>query len=536
MNNGDLPHQIPLRRQVMVAGGIIILAGLMSYSNSFAGPFVRDDVPSIVQNSTIRHLEKIGSVLNPAQNSLVGGRPLVNLSYALNYAISGTSVWSYHVLNLLIHLLAGLILFGVVRRTLLLPPLQRRFGQAALPLAIVVTILWIVHPLQTDAVTYISERAESLMGLFYLLTLYGFIRGASSSTPCRWFAFSATACCLGVLAKEVIVTAPLIVLLYDRTFISGSFSEAWRKHRWLYWALLGSWLLTIRLLAGINDRGVGYGLGISWWTYALTECRVVAQYLCLAFWPHSLVIDHGTSWAKNAREIVPYACVLVLLMVGTTIALYRRTAVGFLGAWVFLILTPTSSVVPIAFEPMGEHRMYLPLAALVVLFVIGVYSWIGQKSVILFSILAVTMGLATRQRNDDYRTEIALWTDQMHKRPENAYAHVMVGVSLLHLGRTAEATEQFQEAERLDQTMDMQFKGIGVGLLRNGQPTEAIKYFKAAVQMKPDSIVGHYYLGIINAQLGMLANATAEFNKALSIDPNFEPARAQLSRLNNHNQ
>jgi len=84
--------------------------------------------------------------------------------------------------------------------------------------------------------------------------------------------------------------------------------------------------------------------------------------------------------------------------------------------------------------------------------------------------------------------------------------------------------------------MDMQFKGIGVGLLRNGQPTEAIKYFKAAVQMKPDSIVGHYYLGIINAQLGMLANATAEFNKALSIDPNFEPARAQLSRLNNHNQ
>jgi protein O-mannosyl-transferase len=156
---------------------LVVAAGLLAYHNSFTGPFILDDVLSIPDNPTIRHLWPISQVLSPPALAGVGGRPVVNLSLAINYAFDGTEVWGYHALNLAIHILAGLTLFGIVRRTLLQPMLRGRFGAVADGLAMATAVIWVVHPLQTEAVTYLSQRAESLMGLFYLLTLYCFIRG-----------------------------------------------------------------------------------------------------------------------------------------------------------------------------------------------------------------------------------------------------------------------------------------------------------------------------------------------------------------------
>ncbi|HXA14671.1 MAG TPA: hypothetical protein VNW23_06045, partial [Opitutaceae bacterium] len=164
------------RWRVLLAGGCIVLAAFAAYHNSFSGPFVFDDLGSIPDNPTIRHFRPVWPVLSPSTPGVgVSGRPLLNLSFALNYAISGLNVWSYHALNLAVHILGGLVLFGVVRRTLL--RLGGKFEAGALPLALLAALIWTVHPVQTASVTYISQRAESLMGLCYLLTLYCFIRG-----------------------------------------------------------------------------------------------------------------------------------------------------------------------------------------------------------------------------------------------------------------------------------------------------------------------------------------------------------------------
>ncbi|MCE0497832.1 MAG: hypothetical protein LV481_07805, partial [Methylacidiphilales bacterium] len=163
-------------------GLILVLAALGAYANSFSGPFLFDDLSAIRGNPGIRHLWPPWAPLLPPGELTVGGRPILNLSFALNYAVSGFNVWSYHALNLLIHILAGLILLGVVRRTLLQPVLREKFGADAWPLALAVALLWTLHPLQTEAVTYLSQRAESLMGLFYLLTLYAFIRTIGPSS------------------------------------------------------------------------------------------------------------------------------------------------------------------------------------------------------------------------------------------------------------------------------------------------------------------------------------------------------------------
>src|SRR4051812_47779366 len=151
----------------------LFIAVLASYHNSFSGPFVFDDRAAIVDNPTIRRLSDLGAVLSPPREGgqTVGGRPIVNLSLALNRAIGGTDVFGYHVFNVGVHVLATLLLFGIVRRTLLGPRLRERYGGVAVPLAFATALLWAVHPLQTESVSYVIQRAESLMGLFYLLVL-----------------------------------------------------------------------------------------------------------------------------------------------------------------------------------------------------------------------------------------------------------------------------------------------------------------------------------------------------------------------------
>ena len=208
----------------------IVLAGLAAYRNSLHGPFVYLDQAAIRDNPTIRHLWPLSTVLQPPRDRgiTVEGRPLVNLTFALNYAAGGGAVRGYHLANLAIHLAGGLLLFGIIRRTLT----ARGDAQAVL-FAWIAALLWVVHPLTTESVTYLVQRAESLMGLFYLATLYGFIRGAGSSGAGRagWFGLSWLACLLGMATKEVMVSAPLIVFCYDRTFSAGAFVAAWRRRR-----------------------------------------------------------------------------------------------------------------------------------------------------------------------------------------------------------------------------------------------------------------------------------------------------------------
>ena len=222
------------RRATWLAAAIIALAALAVYANSFNGAFVFDDIPWILVDPGVHKLWPLTDVLFSSNPNFVSGRPVVNLTIAVNYVLGGTDPRGYHAFNIAIHILAGLTLFGIVRRTLAMPVLRDRFAAAATPLALAVALVWIVHPLQTAAVTYVIQRTEALVGLFYLLTLYCVIRGTESGRSWRWYAAAVAACFLGMGTKEVMVTAPVVVLLYDRTFLSGSFAAALTRRWGLY--------------------------------------------------------------------------------------------------------------------------------------------------------------------------------------------------------------------------------------------------------------------------------------------------------------
>ena len=253
------------RAGIFVAAALLTAAALVAWANSFRGPFIFDDLPAIVENATIRTLALPIALAPPHSGQPAGGRPLVNFSFALNWALGGTDVRGYHALNLAIHVLAALTLFGVVRRTLRSRPLAAKFAADATPLAFAVAALWTLHPLQTESVTYISQRAESLAGLFLLLTLYASIRGVDSRTPARWHALAVITCLLGMATKEVMYAAPLLVLLYDRIFFARTFREALRRRPWFYSGLAATWLLLGWLVTQAGNRGAtaGFGLGIT---------------------------------------------------------------------------------------------------------------------------------------------------------------------------------------------------------------------------------------------------------------------------------
>ena len=505
---------------ILFAGGLLAGVTFVAYQNSFSVPLLFDDLPAIRDNPTIRQL---GSALSPPHGSglPVDGRPVVNLTLAINYAFGGIAVRGYHFVNLAIHMAAALVLFGIVRRTLLQPAWRQRYEAVALPLALTGAALWAVHPLQTQAVTYVSQRAESLMGLLYLLTLYGFIRSADPGASRGWAGLAFTACLLGMATKEVMVSAPLVVLLYDRTFISGTWREAWRRHGRLHSSLAATWLLLGWLVLGSDGRGgtAGFSVGVAWWQYALTQCTAITHYLRLALWPQPLIFDYGTELTARPGEVLPAILIVIGLISATVIALWRRPGLGFAGVWFFAILAPTSSIVPIATQTVAEHRMYLPLAALVIPAILAIHRWLGQFAwVALAGLILAGMGL-TVGRNGDYHSATAIWSDTVAKRPDNPRAHCNLGDALFLSGKLTEAIGEYEEALRLKPDYPEAHYNLGNTLLSSGQLEEAIAQYVLTVQLRPTLAKGQLSLANSLAQVGRLAEATVHFEAARRIDP-----------------
>jgi len=521
------------RRTIVIAGLLLIAATVIAYSNSFGGPFVFDDIGTILNNPTILHLWPPWPALaGPPGGTTASGRPVVNLSLAFNYALGGFDVRSYHGINLTVHLAAGLTLFGVVRRTLLNGRLRAQFERVALPAAFVCAALWLLHPLQTAAVTYTVQRAESLAGLFYLLTLYGFVRATGSHKPARWLSFSVASCLFGMASKEICVSAPLFVLLYDRTLVSGAFGEAWRRHRCYYLALAGTWLVLAVLIlhSGDRDGSIGVAEAITPWSYALTQCRAIIHYLRLTIWPSPLIFDYGTATASSLVDVLPQALLLATLFGATALALWKRSPLGLAGAWFFMILAPSSSVVPVITQTVAEHRMYLPLAAVIVLLVCGALATAGPRSLWIFLGAAALFGGLTFQRNTDYRSAVAIWGDTASKLPESKRAYNNLGTALFNANRVTDALAAYRASVDLDPHYVSARVNLARVQLQNNQTAVAAANFEYVLALDPTNSSAHFGLGYALASTGNLAEGIAHYREACRLQPDATDFRLKLAQ------
>ena len=543
------PEYRPPQWTLILSAAAIVVVALAAYWNSFQGVFVFDDVRAIVNNPTIRSLWPLGPVLStPHNGSPVAGRPVMNLSLAINYALGGFNPWGYHAVNLAVHILAALMLSGVVRRTLLLPSLRERFGGQSTAVALVVALIWAAHPLQTESVTYICQRAESLAGLLYLATIYCCIRAFASDRGIAWQVLAVAACLVGMATKETVASAPLIVLLYDRTFVSCSFKEALRKRRSLYLALAATWLLLAALVVGAQGRGgtAGFGQGTSFWDYARTQFGVIVHYLRLCFWPHPLCLDYGTELAGGVSEVLPYAVIIGLLLTATAVSLRHLPWAGFLGIFFFMILAPSSSIVPVTTQTMAEHRMYLPLAAVVTLVVVAaeeLWRWIlsaslppgrGRSAWSWAIPLAVMGGLVageaclTIMRNRDYHSALRTYQDIVRKAPHNARARNNLGMALEAQGRASEAVEQYEQALQREPNSAETRNNLGNAMSSQGRLAEAVTQYEQAMKLTPNYADAHGNLGNALAAMGRFDQAITQYEQALALEPEAAEIRSNL--------
>ncbi len=539
---------------------LIIGAGVAAYFNSFDGSFVLDDGRYIENNLRIRQLW-------PPLDVLSGRRPVLDLSLAINYAIGELHVGSYHAFNLLIHILAALTLYGIVRRTLLLKPYRDRFVLSSRSLALSAALLWTVHPLNTQSVTYLIQRSESLMGLFYLLTLYCVIRAADESRQVRWYVAAVVCCALGMGSKGVMVTAPVMVLLYDRVFISKSSVEIFRRRWGLYLGLAAtsSVLWVGGVMQGVLSSSkkvatVGFSFkDITPPEYAMTQFGVLVKYLELSLWPYPLCLDYAWPVARSAETVVVPAIIIAALFIAVVWALIRNRWWGFVGAWFFLILAPTSSIIPIR-DPLFEHRMYLPLAAVMVLTVIGAHRffqslagrWLltdAMRTVIAFALVgaaAVSLGLVTARRNEDYENAVMMWQDVVAKRPRNVRARYNLGTGLLDANELDRAIETLRQALLIDPLSLEAHYNLGKALCRKGEALsrqgrgtettgryieEGTKHYLEALRINPELAKAHSDLGNVLARAGRFEEAIAHYREAIRVQPDYVQAHYNLGSV-----
>lgn len=541
------------------AAAAIVIAGLLTYANSFTGVFVFDDRPAIVDNPYVRNPSPwtdVRKAMQAPRNITVSGRPIASWTFAFNYATAPIdarntfdppspgsldspdrfqrNVWGYHATNLLIHVIAALALFGIVRRTLETPVMKKLVRDASLPLAFLVALWWTVHPLQTGSVTYIVQRVESLMGMFLLLTLYCAIRAsedsrASSRRALAWSVGAVVACALGMGSKETMVGAPLLVLLWDWTFIGGRVRDLVARRGLLYAGLASTWIILGALVA-MDARPLSSGFGFAdwpWWRYLATQQGVIVHYLRSAFAPQ-LVLDYSWPAATTLGAVLLPALVVAALLIGTLWQLARRRPLGFVGAWFFVILAPSSSVLPIVTEIAAEHRMYLPLAAVLSVVVVGGYALMSRaalkpqlRGVAFWLMLAMIGGYAwqTDARSGDFTSDTRIWFDTVQKQPRNARARNNYASNLIKTGQPKAAAEHLQVAVTESPYFAEAHANLGVALAMLGQYQEALPHFERALEINPFYTAVYENIAEAYGTQNQLAKAVKYFIKALDQKP-----------------
>ena len=537
---------------VALAGAVVLLCGLvlLTWSASMNGSFQFDDYGAIVNDSKVRQLW-------PLNDFITHNRPIGLYTLALNFAAGELSPTGYHAVNLLIHLTSAIMLLFLVRDVLSLPrfALYGWTPTETLWTAWCCSAVWGVHPLTTQAVTYIVQRYESLAALCGLLVLFAQSRIARGYS--WWIVPACLAALCGTLSKEPMALIPFIALAFDHVFLKSSRSEpinetddpAERTHRWrwpFYLAISSPWLWfapsVSRWLipAPSRNSGMGFNLkAITPWEYLRTEPEVLLNYLQLSFWPDKLCFDYGWQIQDLPGVYLPLGGVILAIVALGFWWTFQRRATGFLLLAPLLYLAPTSSFVPV-FDPAVEHRMYLPLTAIVTGMVCSaslltrLYARHRQIPPALIAaplmcLIILPLSWRTHLRNLDYHSGVALWTDTIAKRPQNPRAHYCLGLELRRLGKTTEAQAEFATAVDIGIPVAEFHVALADGQRAQGQSTAAITNYRKAIRLKPGLPQAHNGLGATLHSEGRLEDARTAFEAATEL--NLPQARYNLAAV-----
>ncbi|MCC6581196.1 MAG: tetratricopeptide repeat protein [Phycisphaeraceae bacterium] len=517
----------------------LVVAVLAVYvPRALEAPFLHDDQAGIETNGHLaRGWLPDGSFWAPKETT-IAGRPVAAMTIAANYALGGLRPWGYHAVNVAIHIAVAWAVMALATRLFQTPRLTETFGGLAPQLAWWIALIWAVHPLTTMPVVYVIQRTESLMSLFYVLTLLGVAGAWRGGRHVRgWVLLAVAACALGMGCKESMVSAPLMAWLLDRTLVSGSFIAAWRARRGLYLGLASTWII-LGVLVAAQPRGqsAGLGLGVSSWEYALTQAQVLLHMFRLICWPDPLVFAYQWPLARGVGDVPWSLPAMAILIAATAWAAARNRPVGLVGAWTLMILAPSSSVVPIVTEVASEHRMYLPLAGLLAGAVAVTWRLLARAprpgaarvAAVPASLIVIVLAGVSYVRLGDYRDAVTLWRDTVAKQPLSAEARESLGVVLLAAGQTDEAVEQLHKAMDLEPRLFNACYNLGAAMEQRRDMERAAAWYRRAVELNPAYAPAWNNLGALAVRQGRLRDAREALERAVQLSPNYPLAQFNL--------
>ena len=545
---------------------ILIVVGLLAYSNTFQVPFLFDDEGSIQMN---RGVHGISNFLNGGYNFLPN-RVLGYLSFALNYQLSGFDVTSYHIVNLVIHIINAQLVYALTRLSLNTPHLKRNFSDIQIGLfAFVVALLFISHPVQTQAVTYIVQRLTSLCALLYLTSLVCYVRWRldySESTSflngiaSPWFAVSFMAAVLAMKTKEIAFTLPVIIVLYEYTFFGWPRGKLFGQMAPL---LLTVVIIPYTVFSTINPLIQSGGsllsdvtspayniVRVTRWEYLYTQFSVILTYIRLLILPVQQTLDYDYPLNHSLAEPKAFISLLVLLLLFSLAVylfikshrvvipdgkekedtgpanliipdapLYRLAAFGIF--WFFITLSVESSIIIIQ-DVIFEHRLYLPSFGFF-LFIVSC-SALGLKrlapktrdirsaAALVAAILVLILASATFARNSVWHDWTSIWGDSAIKSPNKPRVHLILGIGHFYLQQMKEALREYQEAARLKPDYIEAYYNIGLVHKALKQHTESIGAFQRSLALT--AFDAGFYAKVYN-ELGINYAELKELDKSI---------------------
>ena len=547
---------------------LISVLGFLVYSNTFNVPFQFDDREYIIDHPAVRDFgyflepSRIGNLdISPDMKRCLSARYVAYLSFWANYRFGGLDVTGYHAVNLVIHIINALLVYYIVTLTFMTPSL-RGSSLKAHPgfVALFSGLLFVCHPVQTMAVTYILQRWASLVALFYLLSIVlymkwriGMMQGPQHnkksyihSVSCISYILSLLFCVLAMKTKEIAFTLPLMIALVEFLFFSIPQSKVGikRGRRVLYLIPFFIMMMIIpftymnmigdsgdlsAVLSGTTRLHVDHGRI----DYLLTQFKVISTYIRLIFMPVHQGIYYDNMVYHSLAElpvILSFMFLMSTLSFGGYL-LYRSRikrnillvpAFGIF--WFFLALSVESSVIPIM-DVINEYRVYLPSAGAFMAIATGVVilaagSRLAQKLAVCGAVVAVlALSGATYSRNTAWQSEISLWEDAVRKAPNSSFGHYYLGKSYEAEGNIEKSIDAYKTSIRLNPEAIWAHNKLATVYFINSMFDKAIEHYKLSLELDPKDVVGYINLGKAYMEEGLIKKADEQFRTALKVDP-----------------